>query len=154
MLKVVKLSIKFLFEFNFPKICTFLCFRSSKHLSPFDSSLIEKNWKPHKLLTLVDNTEMYLKKKRLSVNIIMIFVIFFKDLFLPQGYRFPSLPWVFYFIAQWSCSASGSLWEMPDSNPGPLISTSLKRARLMVLNTSISVKGTVKPKQENIGVRE
>ena len=23
-------------------------------------------------------------------------------------------------ISQWSCSASGSLWEMPDSNPGPL----------------------------------
>ena len=31
-----------------------------------------------------------------------------------QG-RFPSLPSV-YIITQWSCSASGSLWEMLDSN--------------------------------------
>ena len=30
--------------------------------------------------------------------------------------RSPSLPWdFFYIIAQWSCSASGSLWEMSDS---------------------------------------
>ena len=34
--------------------------------------------------------------------------------------KLPSLPWVFYFITQWSCSASGSLCEMPDSNPGLL----------------------------------
>ena len=26
----------------------------------------------------------------------------------------------FYSITQWSCSAPGSLWEVPDSNPGPL----------------------------------
>ena len=25
-----------------------------------------------------------------------------------------------YIITQWSCNASWSLWEMPDSNPGPL----------------------------------
>ena len=31
--------------------------------------------------------------------------------------RFPPLPWNFYSITQWSCSAPGSLWEMPDSNP-------------------------------------
>ena len=34
--------------------------------------------------------------------------------------RFPSLPWDFLHKSQWSCSALGSLWEMPDSNPGPL----------------------------------
>ena len=33
---------------------------------------------------------------------------------------FPLYPEIFYFITHWSCSASGSLWEMPDSNPGPL----------------------------------
>ena len=27
---------------------------------------------------------------------------------------------IYYIISQWSCSASGSLWEIPDSNPGPL----------------------------------
>ena len=31
------------------------------------------------------------------------------------------LPWDFFLhYAQWSCSASRSLWEMLDSNPGPL----------------------------------
>ena len=29
-------------------------------------------------------------------------------------------PEIFYIIKQWSCSASGSLWDMPDSNPAPL----------------------------------
>ena len=33
--------------------------------------------------------------------------------------RFPSLPQdVLHYC--WSCSAWGSMWEMPDSNPGPL----------------------------------
>ena len=29
-------------------------------------------------------------------------------------------PEIFYIITQWSRRASGSSWEMPDSNPGPL----------------------------------
>ena len=45
---------------------------------------------------------------------------FLKDFFCLRG-RFPSLPWVVcYIMTQWACSASGSLWEMPDSNPGLL----------------------------------
>ena len=39
--------------------------------------------------------------------------------FCPES-SVPSLyPEIFYIITQWSSSASGSLWEMPDSNPGP-----------------------------------
>ena len=42
------------------------------------------------------------------------------DIFFLRS-RFPPLPWDFllYCTTQWSCSASGSLREMPDSNPGP-----------------------------------
>ena len=43
----------------------------------------------------------------------------FRSFFCQRG-RFPSLPWDFLHFSQWSCSASGSLWEMPDSNPVPL----------------------------------
>ena len=39
----------------------------------------------------------------------------FSYIFCLRG-RLPSLPWVFYIITQWSCSTTGSLWEMPDSN--------------------------------------
>ena len=35
-------------------------------------------------------------------------------------YNFSPLSLTFYSITQWSCSVLGSLWEMPDSNPGPL----------------------------------
>ena len=35
-------------------------------------------------------------------------------------WRFPPSTLRFYSIEQWSCSAPGSLWEMPDSNPGLL----------------------------------
>ena len=41
----------------------------------------------------------------------------FLKIFLPQGYvSLPSLSFTLP-ITQWSFSASGSLWEMPDSNP-------------------------------------
>ena len=48
--------------------------------------------------------------------------IFFNIYLLSQGQgRFPSLyPEFFYIITQWSCSASGSLGELPDSIPEPL----------------------------------
>ena len=46
---------------------------------------------------------------------------FFLKIFFCHRGRFPSLPWVFlHYYTQWSCSGSGSLWETPDSNPGPL----------------------------------
>ena len=50
------------------------------------------------------------------------FLFFFFFFFLLLLGRFPlSTPRIFYFISQWSCSASaGSLWEMPDTNLGPL----------------------------------
>ena len=44
----------------------------------------------------------------------------FLRIFLVSGVGFPLYPEVFYIMNQWSCSASGSFWEMLDSNPGPL----------------------------------
>ena len=38
-------------------------------------------------------------------------------IFLPQV-EVPPSTLRFYIITQWSCSTSGSLWKMPDSNPG------------------------------------
>ena len=43
----------------------------------------------------------------------------FKVIFV-SGVGIPLYPETFYFITQWSCSASESLREMPDSNPEPL----------------------------------
>ena len=40
--------------------------------------------------------------------------------FLPQVEVPLSTLRFFYSITQWSCSAPGSLWELPDSNPGLL----------------------------------
>ena len=45
-----------------------------------------------------------------------VILFFFLSFFVP-GVGFPLYPEIFYIITQWSCSASGSLWEMPDSNP-------------------------------------
>ena len=42
------------------------------------------------------------------------------NFFLLQRYVFLSIPRIFCIILQWSCSESGSLWEMPYSNPEPL----------------------------------
>ena len=50
-------------------------------------------------------------KYRYRYNYIYIFF------FLWVG--FPLYPEIFYFITPGSCSASGSLWEMLDPNPGP-----------------------------------
>ena len=49
-----------------------------------------------------------------------LFFIFFYYLFFAPGVGFPLYPEIFVHYSQWFCSASGSLWEMPDSNPGPL----------------------------------
>ena len=38
---------------------------------------------------------------------------------MASGVGFPLFP-EFYIITQWSCSAAGLLWAMPDSYPGPL----------------------------------
>ena len=40
--------------------------------------------------------------------------------FFASGFGFLLFYEIFYIITQWSCSASGSLREMPDSNLGPL----------------------------------
>ena len=40
--------------------------------------------------------------------------LLFKYLFFASGVDYPLCPEIFYIITQWSCSASGSLWEMPD----------------------------------------
>ena len=42
--------------------------------------------------------------------------IHFFLLFLSQGSVFPLCPEILYIITKWSCSASGSLWEMADSS--------------------------------------
>ena len=44
--------------------------------------------------------------------------VFFNFFFF--RYLFSLFTEIYYIISQWSCSASGSLWEIPDSNPGPL----------------------------------
>ena len=50
-----------------------------------------------------------------------ILFLFFLFLSFTQGQVSFSTPRIFYFISQWSCSASaGSLWEMTDTNLGPL----------------------------------
>ena len=49
----------------------------------------------------------------------LIFYILLKN-FLGSEIGFSLYPAIFYIIRQWSCSVSGSLWEMPDSNPEPL----------------------------------
>ena len=69
----------------------------------------------------------------LFVNLIVHYVhiyIFFVVLFicLASGGSSTSTP-RFYSITQWSCSAPGLLWEMPDSNPGPLPQKSLARCQ-------------------------
>ena len=47
-------------------------------------------------------------------------LIFFRIIFCYRG-RFPlATPKFFYIITQRFCSASGSLWEVQDSNLGPL----------------------------------
>ena len=50
----------------------------------------------------------------IQLNIFLFFLFF-----CLRG-RFPSLLRDFLHYSQWSCSASGSLWKMPDSNMRPL----------------------------------
>ena len=45
---------------------------------------------------------------------------FFFRSFFSSVVGFPLYTEIFYIISQWSCSASGPLWEMPDLNPEPL----------------------------------
>ena len=66
---------------------------------------------------------------------------FFNYLFLASRGRFPSFVWDFYNISQWSCSASGSLWEMPDSNPGPLPQKSVALRIFLLHWKSLIVRG-------------
>ena len=56
------------------------------------------------------------------VAIFKLQLVVFLPIFCLKGtVGFPLYPEIFYIISQWSCCASGSLWEMPDSNPGPLL---------------------------------
>ena len=61
------------------------------------------------------NFFMPLIKKNFYVPLLFFFKSFFSS-----GVGFPLFPEIFYIISQWSCSASESLWEMLDLNPGPL----------------------------------
>ena len=47
-------------------------------------------------------------------------VVSFVRSFFASGIGFPLYPEIFYIITQRSRTASRSLWEMPDANPGPL----------------------------------
>ena len=55
-----------------------------------------------------------------SSNLLGDTTTFFIIFFFAPGVGFPLYPEIFVLYSQWFCSASGSLWEMPDSNPGPL----------------------------------
>ena len=47
-------------------------------------------------------------------------IFFCLNIFFTSGVDFPIYPEIFFIITHWSFSASGSLWEIPDLNPGPL----------------------------------
>ena len=60
--------------------------------------------------------------QRLSMQVFLAYLTLEKKIciFFGLRWRFPPPRWDLYSITQWSCSAPGSLWEMPNSNPGPL----------------------------------
>ena len=63
---------------------------------------------------------------------------FFLDLIFASVVGLPLYTEIYYNISQWSCSASGSLWEMPDSNPGPLP----QKSGVLPMSHHISIAGT------------
>ena len=73
------------------------------------------NWKILKYVLRNNLVEKYLLFKK-----VLLEYFFFIYLFIASVVGYPLYTEFFYIITQWSCSASGSLWEMPDSNPGPL----------------------------------
>ena len=77
----------------------FINYLSSEWIQSFSSYILFSNWR--QVLNVVIQLHCWL-------------------IFLNRGVGFFFYPENFYIITQWSCSASGSLLEMPDSNPGPL----------------------------------
>ena len=90
-----------------PRICFFL---------PFIINIIIVEIKTF-LIIFISNL---LRGKKLITKALkpvkeVVFQIFFISYFFASSVGLPLYPEIFDIIPQWSCSAWGSLWEMPDS---------------------------------------
>ena len=72
--------------------------------------------------TAHSRVEWFLREKKMGTRQVVpnCYRTQIKNKFFCLRGRCPLYLEIFYTITQWSCSASGSSWEMPDFNPGPL----------------------------------